>query len=106
MKTIIVSMALASGLIISGSVLAAEMPAEGKTKCGACHAVDQKLVGPSYMDVAKKYKGDKDAAGKISANIAKGGAYGWNLGQMPPKGLGATDAEVKAMSEYIADLAK
>ena len=32
-----------------------------KDGCAACHAVDKKIVGPAYIDVAAKYKGDKDA---------------------------------------------
>ncbi len=106
MKSIIVSMVAAAGLIIAGSALAVDMPAEGKAKCGACHAVDKKVVGPSFMDVSAKYKGDKEAASKIAANVTKGGAFGWKLGSMPAKGMGANDAEIKSMSEFIAGLAK
>jgi len=106
MKTIILSVVATSSLIIAGSALAVEMPAEVQTKCGACHAIDKKIIGPSFIDIAKKYKGDKDAAGKIAANVVKGGSYGWNLGSMPPKGLGASDAEVKSASDFIAGLAK
>jgi cytochrome c len=106
MKTIIISMTITAGLLVAGSVLAVEMPAEAKAKCGACHAIDQKGVGPSFMDVSRKYKGDQAAAGKIAAGVAKGGSFGWNLGQMPPKGLGANDAEIKSISEFIAGLAK
>lgn len=106
MKSIIASMAATAGLIIASSALAAEMPAAGKAKCGTCHAVDKKVVGPAFMDVSTKYKGDKEAASKIAASIAKGGSFGWNLGKMPPKGMGANDAEIKSMSEFIAGLAK
>ena len=80
MKSIFVSMVATAGLIMAGSTVAAEMPAVGKAKCGACHAVDKKVVGPAFMDVSAKYKGDKDAAGKIAASITKGGSFGWKLG--------------------------
>ena len=106
MKSIIVSMVAAAGLVIAGSALAVDMPAEGKAKCGACHAIDKKVVGPSWMDVSAKYKGDKDAASKIAANVTKGGAFGYKMGSMPAKGMGATDAEIKSLSEFIAGLAK
>ena len=106
MKSIIVSVIAAAGLMVAGSALAAEMPAVGKAKCGACHAVDKKVVGPAYNDVSAKYKGDKDAVSKMIANITKGGAFGYKLGTMPPKGLGATDDEIKTMAEFIAGLAK
>ena len=106
MKSSILSMIAASGLMIAGSALAVDMPAEGKTRCGACHSVEHKMVGPAWMDVSKKYKGDKDAAGKIAANVTKGGAFGWKMGNMPPKGMGATDAEIKKLAAFIAGLDK
>lgn len=106
MKSVIPSIVATVSLIIAGSALAAEMPSAGKAKCGACHAIDKKVIGPSYMDISAKYKSDNDAAGKIAASITNGGVFGWKMGKMPPKGLGANDADIKAMSEYIAGLAK
>lgn len=106
MKSIILSMVATAGLIIAGSAQAVDLPPAGKTKCGSCHAVDRKVMGPAFMDVSKKYKGKKDAASLIAASINSGGSFGWNLGKMPPKGMGASDADVKTMSEFIAGLAK
>jgi len=106
MKSIISCMIATAGLIIAGSSLAAEVPSVGKAKCGACHALDKKVIGPSYTDISAKYKSDQDAAGKIAASITKGGSFGWKLGTMPPKGMGANDADIKTMSEFIAGLAK
>ena len=104
MKTIITGMVVAASLTLAGSALAADMPAAGKAKCGACHAIDVKKVGPAWNDVAKKYKGDKDAASKIAANITKGGAFGWKMGSMPPRGMNASDADIKALAEFISKL--
>ena len=42
--------------------------------CLACHAIDKKLVGPAYVDVATKYAGQKDAVDKLAVKILKGGA--------------------------------
>jgi len=106
MKSIIVNIVAAASLVIATSALAVDMPPEGKAKCGACHDVNTKKVGPAFVDISAKYKGDKNAASKIAASINKGGSFGWNLGKMPPKGLGANDAQVKSMSEFIAGLAK
>lgn len=106
MKSITLSMAATVCLIISVASLAADLPAAGKAKCGTCHAIDKKVIGPSYMDISAKYKGDKDAAAKIAANVTKGGSFGWKMGVMPAKGMAANDAEIKSMSEYIAGLAK
>lgn len=92
--------------MVTGSALAADMPADGKAKCGACHAVDKKVVGPAFNDIAAKYKGDKDAESKLIANITKGGSFGWKMGSMPAKGMGANDAQIKAMADFIISLAK
>ncbi len=106
MKSITLNIIAMVGLVVAGTSLAADMPAAGKAKCGTCHAIDKKVIGPSYKDISAKYKGDKDAAGKIAANVTKGGSFGWKLGVMPSRGMGANDAEIKSMSEYIAGLAK
>lgn len=106
MKLGMVYLVIAAGLMVTGSTYAADMPPEGKSKCGACHAIDKKIVGPAFNDVAAKYKGDKNATSKIAASITKGGSFGWKLGVMPPKGLGATDTEIKSMAAFIAGLAK
>jgi cytochrome c len=104
MKSIVVSIAVAAGLMIAGSAMAVDMPAVGKAKCGACHAIDKKVVGPAWNDVAKKYAGDHDAASKIAANVTKGGEFGWKFGKMPPKGMGASDADIQELSKFIAGL--
>lgn len=104
MKQIFINMTVAAALMVAGSAMATDMPAVGKAKCGACHAIDKKVVGPAWNDVAKKYKGDANAVSKIAANITKGGEFGWKMGKMLPRGMGATDAEIKSLSEFIAGL--
>lgn len=95
---------VATGLMVAGTALA-DMPIAGKkAKCAACHAINKKVVGPAFMAVAAKYKGDKDAVSKMVANITRGGQFGYNLGIMPPKGIGATDSEIRTMAEFIAGL--
>lgn len=106
MNSLLVSMVATAGLIISGYSLAVNMPAEGKAKCGTCHAIDKSSVAPSFMEISQKYKGDKDAASKIATSISIGGSFGWEFGEMPAKGLGANDAEIQSLSKFIADLAK
>jgi cytochrome c len=95
-----------ASLVFSGALMAAGMPAVAKSKCMMCHAVNKKMVGPSFMDISKKYKGDPGAVAKLEANITKGGAFGWKMTNMPPRGMGANDAQIKVMAEYIAGLAK
>jgi cytochrome c len=45
-----------------------------KNNCLSCHAVDHKVVGPAYKDVAKKYAGDKGAEAKLIAKVKAGGS--------------------------------
>lgn len=103
MKSIVAGMAVA-GLLLAGNALAVDLPKEGKTKCGVCHSVDKKVVGPAFKDVAAKYAGKADAEKTLIANITKGGAFGWKAGSMPPKGAGANDAEIQAMAKFILTL--
>ena len=52
--------------------------------CLACHAVATKLVGPSYTDVSKKYKGNKDAGAMLIKKVINGGGGVWGTIPMPP----------------------
>ncbi len=101
MKSIIAAVAVA-GLMVTGNAMAIDMPADGKAKCGACHTIDKAGVGPSWKDVAAKYKGKADAEKTLVANITKGGSFGWKKGTMPAKGLGASDAQIAALAKFIA----
>lgn len=70
--------------------------------CLACHAVDKKLVGPSYKDVAAKYKGDKKAADALAATIKAGGSGKWGPVPMPPNNV--TDDEAKKLASWVLSL--
>jgi len=69
----------------------AAAPADGgvttlvkKYACQSCHAVDRKLVGPAFKDVAAKYKGDAQAEAKLLEKLKKGGGGNWGVVPMPP----------------------
>lgn len=68
--------------------------------CMACHAIDKKLVGPSYKDVAAKYAGQKDAVDKLAAKIIKGGAGVWGPIPMPANAQ-VNDAEAKKLAAWV-----
>nr|WP_237707248.1 c-type cytochrome [Acidovorax sp. NO-1] len=71
-----------------------------KNACMTCHAVDKKLVGPAYADVAKKYAGQKDAEATLVASIKKGGSGKWGAIPMPAQAaLSETDA--KTLAKWI-----
>lgn len=71
--------------------------------CLACHNVDNKVVGPSYKDVAKKYAGRKDAAGYLSKKIREGSNGVWGQVPMPPNTT-VSDAEAQTLAKYILSL--
>lgn len=96
--------ALVAGALVAGGAAAAT-PQELLTKsgCMACHQVDKKVVGPSYKDVSKKYKGDAGAAAKLADKVKKGGSGVWGQVPMPPNAA-VKDDDVKAMIQHILTL--
>ena len=68
--------------------------------CMACHALDKKLVGPAYKDVAAKYKDDKGAVDKLAAKIQKGGAGVWGAIPMPANAQ-VNEAEAKKLAAWV-----
>lgn len=68
--------------------------------CMACHAVDKKLVGPSYKEVAAKYADQKDAVDKLATKVMKGGSGVW--GPIPmPANTQVTPEEAKKLVAWI-----
>lgn len=100
MKTTLLAIALALGLA-SASAWASPEEAMNKAGCLACHTKDKKLVGPSFKDIAAKYKG-QDAAAKLMDKVRKGGAGVFGpvpMAPNPPDKIG--DADLKAAIEFI-----
>jgi len=71
-----------------------------KKNCMACHAIDKKLVGPAYKDVAAKYAGQKDAVDKLAQKVVKGGSGVWGAVPMPANPQ-VTEAEAKQLVGWI-----
>jgi cytochrome c len=71
--------------------------------CMACHAVDKKMVGPSYKDVAAKYAGNKDAAKMLAEKIQKGSTPGkGNWGAVPmPANPQVNEAEAAKLASWV-----
>jgi cytochrome c551/c552 len=106
MKSMIVSMMIAAGLMVAGSALATDMPAVAKkNNCTACHAIDKKVVGPAWADVAKKYKGDAAAEAKLVTKVSKGGSGAWGSMPMPANDpAGTKQADMKELVKFILAL--
>jgi cytochrome c len=106
MKKILIVVA-AAGVVFGSAANAAPDAAKAKQlaqkyNCLACHAVDKKLVGPAYQDVAKKYKGDASAEEKLIAKVKNGGQGVWGAIPMPPNNI--PDADNKMLVEWILSL--
>ncbi len=100
----IASVLIAAGLV-SASPAQANMELAKKSNCMACHAVDKKMVGPAYLDVAKKYAGDKEAAKALAAKIKTGSKGVWGQIPMPPN-PNLKDADAEALAKWILAGAK
>lgn len=90
---------MAAMTAISAPALADEALAKSKN-CMACHAVDKKLVGPAYKDVAKKYGGDAKAVDMLATKIMKGGSGVWGAIPMPANAQ-VNEAEAKKLAAWV-----
>jgi cytochrome c len=104
MKTYLKLAAAASGLLLCLATPAQADQALATAKnCMACHAVAQKLVGPSYKDVAAKYAADKTATDKLANKILKGGSGAWGAIPMPAN-TQVSEAEAKKLAAWVLTL--
>jgi len=74
-----------------------------KSGCLACHAVDKKLIGPAYQDIAKKYKASDEAM--LVAKVKAGGKGVWGPIPMPPN-VSVKDEDIKTLVNWILAGAK
>ena len=98
----VVLMAVLGGL---AGTAAASADLAKKLDCAGCHTPDKKLVGPSYKDIAAKYKGDAAAPAKLADKVKKGGAGVWGQIPMPPNAA-VSDGDAKVLVDWILAGAK
>jgi cytochrome c len=99
-----------------GEIEADGMPVLAKkSNCAACHAIDKKMLGPSWTEVATKYKaqGYYEFAGKkypveegLILKVSKGGAGVWGTMPMPANAPAIKDDDIKALVHFVVGLAK
>jgi len=99
MKFAALALTIAAGAVASLPAQASEELAK-KYLCLTCHTVDKKLVGPSYHDVADKYKNDKGAEAKLVEKVKKGGVGVWGQIPMPPNDK-VPEADLKALVKWV-----
>jgi cytochrome c len=97
MKPLFALAALAAVTLTSPAFANADLA--NKKGCMACHAVDKKLVGPGYQEVAAKYAGDKTAAAKLADKVIKGGSGVWGPVPMPANNV--TPDEAKTLVAWV-----
>lgn len=100
----LVHILMAATVLVSAPAFASKELAQ-KNACLACHAVDKKLVGPAYQEVAKKYAGQKDAVDTLAKSIKAGGAGKWGAIPMPAQAA-LSDADAKTLATWILAGAK
>ena len=98
-KSALLALTLLAGLLAAKPALA-DMNLATAKNCMTCHAVDKKLVGPSYKDIAAKYTTQKDALDKLSVKVIKGGAGVWGPVPMPANSQVSPD-EAKKLVGWI-----
>lgn len=74
-----------------------------KNGCTACHAVDKKIVGPAYQEVAAKYRGESGVEDKLVQKVKNGGAGVWGPVAMPPNPQVKED-DIRTMVRWILSL--
>jgi cytochrome c len=100
----LVQVVVGAAVLISAPAFASKELAQ-KNACLACHAVDKKLVGPAYQDIAKKYAGQNDAEATLIKSIRAGGSGKWGPIPMPAQAA-LSDADAKTLAAWILGGAK
>ncbi len=98
-RTLLAIAAVAAGFAVSAPAMADLALATAKN-CMACHAVDKKIVGPAYKDVAAKYAGKKDMPAKLAAKVMAGGGGVWGPVAMPANPQVSAD-EAKKLVAWV-----
>jgi len=99
MKRALIALAAAAACVPA----LADLALATSKNCMACHAVDKKVVGPAYKDVAAKYAGQKDAVNKLATKIMKGGSGVWGPVPMPAN-TQVNEAEAKKLAAWVLSL--
>jgi cytochrome c len=99
MKRVIAASAVTLGLLLAGTAQADEKLAQANG-CMTCHQIDKKVLGPSYKDVAAKYKGNAGAEAMLVKKVKDGGKGVWGDMVMPPNAH-VKDPDIAAIVKWI-----
>ena len=101
-KALSIGLLLMTGSLASG-LSHAQMELAKDKHCLSCHAVDKKVVGPSYLDVAAKYNKDALAKDRLAQKIMKGGSGVWGVIPMPANPQ-VNPQEAQALAAWVLQL--
>jgi cytochrome c len=99
MKRVIAACAMSAAFALSGAAQANEKLAQS-SGCMTCHGVDKKIIGPSYKEIAAKYRGDKSAEASLIKKVKAGGKGVWGDIPMPPNAH-LKDEDIKTLVAWV-----
>jgi cytochrome c len=97
------SVTLAAILAVAALPALANEELAKKNACTACHAVDKKIVGPAFKEVAAKYRSDKTAEAKLVKKVKEGGVGVWGQVPMPPNST-VSDKDIQTLVKWVLSL--
>ncbi len=98
MRLVLIAL-VAAGTLAAGTVAASEKLAQA-SGCMTCHAIDKKLIGPGYKEVAAKYKDDKGAEARLMQKVKAGSTGVWGTIPMPPNAH-VKDDDIKVLVRWV-----
>lgn len=112
-NAVVLGSVLGAAILTGGSAWAADddnLALARKSGCLACHSVEKKVVGPAWMDVSKKYKGDAGAREQLIKKVHTGGKGNWTEVTggvpMPPYSPRVSDADIEKLVDFVLSLAQ
>lgn len=92
---------IAAALVLTSSQAFANEALAQKNGCLACHSVQTKILGPTYKDVAAKYKGQPDAKAKMVAKVSNGGSGAWGPMPMPAMSPQVSKKDIETIVDWV-----
>jgi cytochrome c len=97
------SVTLAAILAVAALPALANEELAKKNACTACHAIDKKIVGPAFKEVAAKYRNDKTAEAMLVKKVKEGGVGVWGQVPMPPNST-VSDKDIQTLVKWVLSL--
>lgn len=104
MNTFLKKLGMATVLMLGFNLAHAADPVEAlaqKSGCLMCHGIQNAVLGPTYKDVAQKYKGDKAAEARLVEKVKAGGGGVWGKMPMPANSPKVKDEDIKTIVNWI-----